>query len=74
MGEKAKVVNVVAMDNVTFEDGCTVENSIISPNAIIGTKAVIKECLVGPGYQVPEGGRFVNEFLTVMDDTLMFED
>jgi translation initiation factor eIF-2B subunit gamma len=73
VGEKVKLVNVIAMDNITFEEGCQVENSVISCNAIIGAKSVVKECLVGPGYQVPEGGRFVNENLTVMEETL-FED
>lgn len=54
---KAKVTNSIALDNVLILSGATVEGCILSSHAVIGPNSVIKECLVGPKYQIPaEGG------------------
>ncbi|CAL8125779.1 unnamed protein product [Orchesella dallaii] len=66
--EKAKLTNVIAMDGVVIKAGATVEGCILSSHSIIGANSVLKECLVGPKYQIPAEGRFTNEQLSVMEE------
>lgn len=67
--DNVKLTNTILMDNVEVEEGSVLDNCIVSSGAKIGAKCVLKECLVGPKYSVPEGGQFVNEYFSVSDDT-----
>jgi NDP-sugar pyrophosphorylase family protein len=66
--EKVKLTNVIALDGVVIQSGAVVEGCIISSQAVVGSNSVLKECLVGPKYQIPSEGRFTNEQLTVMEE------
>lgn len=50
------MTNSIALDNVLILSGATVEGCILSSHAVIGPNSVVKECLVGPKYQIPAEG------------------
>jgi NDP-sugar pyrophosphorylase family protein len=68
VGDKTKLTNAILMDDVEVGENSTIDNSIIAAGCRIGTKCVLKECLVGPKYVVPDNSQFTNEYLTAMGD------
>ena len=44
-------------------DGAMVKRSVLLPGAIVGNGAYLEDCIIGPGYEVGPGERFLGEAL-----------
>lgn len=65
LGEKVKLTNVILLNDVKVEDNVVLENTVISSFAQIGAQSILKDCLVGPKYQVNSGGKYIMCFVFV---------
>lgn len=63
LGNNVKVINSVLMENVVVGDSCHIQNTVVCSGANVHANSTLKDCQVGPGYQVLEGVEYKGEVL-----------
>jgi translation initiation factor eIF-2B subunit gamma len=54
IGSNVTITNSVVMNYVTIEDYCSIQGSVICSNALLQQRSSLRDCQVGPSYNVAE--------------------
>jgi len=65
LGSGVKIINSVLMDGVQVEDSCHIQNSIVCNGCVIHAGAQVKDCQLGPMFDVKAGSDHKGEVLAI---------
>ncbi|KAL3137832.1 hypothetical protein ABBQ38_005086 [Trebouxia sp. C0009 RCD-2024] len=63
LGNSVKIVSSIVMDNVIVEDGSHIQNSIVCSESHLQAQCSVRDCKVGPGFNLAEGSECRDEVL-----------
>lgn len=63
LGNSVKIVSSIVMDDVIVEEGSHIQNSIICSGSHLQARCSVRDCKVGPGFQLAEESEYRDEVL-----------